>query len=362
VRYKVRPRTLDEGRIPVSRTIIRHAMGRGEGVLSTNAMNDTRFQSGDSVRDYGIRSAICTPIVAGSRRLGVINIDSQLADFTFTEQQLRLLNAIGQHTGLSLLTTEATEARMASERLAAIGETVASLSHSIKNIMQGLRGGADAVELALNKGDVAMAREGWPILARNLDRILTLTSNMLAYARRRQPELELTDLHALVREVASLLSPQCDRKRAALMLDLDESMPPLPIDAGGIHQALTNVVGNAIDAVPARRGAITVRTAFSPERHEATIVVLDNGPGIPETQRERIFEAFTSTKGQRGTGLGLAVTRKIVEEHGGRIGLACDAGGGTTMTIVLPSDRGDLDASDTKLPKPLEGDRLDFPG
>src|SRR5262245_46412909 len=171
VRYKVRPKTLDEGRIPVSRTIVQHTLERGEGILSTNAMNDDRFRSGDSVRDYGIRSAICVPIRTAERTFGVIHIDSSLASFSFTPQQLRLLNAVGQHTGLALQSAEALNQMMRTERLAAMGETVASLSHSIKNILQGLRGGADAVELALKKKDLKLAEEGWPILARNLDRI-----------------------------------------------------------------------------------------------------------------------------------------------------------------------------------------------
>src|SRR4029434_9296260 len=87
VRYKTRPRTLDEGRIPVSRTIVQHTLEKGEGILSTNAMNDQRFRSGDSVQDYGIRSAICVPIRTAERTFGVIHIDSSLANFSFTPQQ-----------------------------------------------------------------------------------------------------------------------------------------------------------------------------------------------------------------------------------------------------------------------------------
>jgi pSer/pThr/pTyr-binding forkhead associated (FHA) protein len=188
VRYKVRPKTLDKDRIPVSQTIIRYTLEQGEGVLSTNAMTDKRFHAGDSVQEYGIRSAICVPIQTGERSRGVISIDSSLAHFTFTESQLRLLNAIGQHTGLALISAELVTSRMQTERLAAIGQTVAWLSHSIKNILQGLRGGADAVELALDKGDLKLAREGWPILTRNLDRIYGLTLNMLAFSKRRRLE------------------------------------------------------------------------------------------------------------------------------------------------------------------------------
>jgi two-component system NtrC family sensor kinase len=140
-RHAVRPKTVDEGRIPVSRTIIQHAMEKQEGVLCSNAMTDTRFRSGDSVQDYGIRSAMCVPITSGDRLFGVIHIDSQMANFTFTESQLQLMTAIAQHTGLALLSGEKIESHFQQQRLAAIGQTVASISHSIKNILQGCGAG-----------------------------------------------------------------------------------------------------------------------------------------------------------------------------------------------------------------------------
>jgi signal transduction histidine kinase len=250
------------------------------------------------------------------------------------------------------------ESKMQTERLAAIGQTVASISHSIKNILQGLRGGADAVELALNKEDLKLAREGWPILSRNLDRILTLTLNMLAYSRQSTLDIELADLHALINEAAELMGPQCDHKRVGLLLDLTEDMPPIPLDQSGFHQALMNVLMNALEAVPARRGVITIKTEFAGEGQAAQVAISDNGPGIDPLRLDTVFEAFSTTKGQRGTGLGLAVARKIVTEHDGTIELASEPGSGTTVTITLPADRGDIDASDTRLPRPMESDQL----
>ena len=359
VRYKVRPKTTDEGHIPISQTIIQHTLNEGTGILSTNAMTDKRFRSGDSVREYGIRSAICVPIRTAQRIFGVICIDSSLAQFTFTQSQLRLLNAVGQHAGLALTNAALVDSKMQTERLATIGQTVAWLSHSIKNILQGLRGGADAVEMALERGDFTLAREGWPILARNLDRIYGLTQNMLAYSKHRELDLELTPIGPLMEELAQLVQPQCDRKRVGLLLDLAEDMPPIPIDGNAIHQAVMNLLGNALDAAPAKTGVVTLRTRFLAESHEAQIAVSDNGPGISPERHAELFEAFRSTKGQRGTGLGLAVTRKIVEEHGGRIEVRSEPKQGATFIITLPSDRVVLDSGDTRLPRPLpsaEGD------
>ena len=359
VRYKQKPKTVDEGRIPVSRTIVQHVLTKCDGILSTNAMNDTRFQSGDSVREYGIRSAICVPIQASDRVFGVIHIDSSLANFTFTDAQLQLLNAVGRHAGLAMLSAELIRSRMQTERLAAMGQAVASLSHSIKNILQGLRGGADAVELAVNKGSLDLAREGWPILSRNLDRIYALTLNMLTYSKQRTLDVELNSLHALIGEVAELLQTQCDRKRVGLILDLADDVPPIPFDANALHQALMNLMGNALEAVAPKVGVITVRTRYLSEVHKTQIEVSDNGPGIPPNVREQVFQAFRTTKGQRGTGLGLAVTKKIIEEHDGQIELTSQIGEGTTVTINLPTDKPSLDSAETRLPKPMPSKDLE---
>jgi K+-sensing histidine kinase KdpD len=189
----------------VSRTIVQHVLRRGEGVLSQNAMTDVRFAGGDSVQNFGIHSALCVPIKYKERIFGVIHIDSKIANYTFTEDQLRLLTAIGVHTGLALANAEMYAARLQQERLAAVGQTVASLSHSVKNILQGIRGGADVVEMGLSKNNMKLVRGGWAIVARNLDRIFNLTMNMLAFSKQRKPELEMTSVPMLLHEIVTLM-------------------------------------------------------------------------------------------------------------------------------------------------------------
>jgi len=356
VKYASPPTGKDDAKIHVSRTILQAAIRSGEGVLSTNAMHDPRFTAGDSVQRLSIRSAICAPIRFRDHTYGAIYIDSTIANYTFTTEQLALMNAIGQHTGLALANLDLYAEKIRTERLAAIGQTVASLSHSIKNILQGLRGGADVVEMGLKKDDLKVARGGWAILKRNLDRIMALTLNMLAYSRQRKPEPELVRVPALVEDCAQLLQDQCAAKQVALIVDADHDMPPFALDPSLVHQALMNVMGNAVEAVDARTGVVTVRVSYHPRpaAHalparetaspaarpgpEVHIAVIDNGPGIPQDRQQKIFEPFFSTKGLRGTGLGLAVTQRIVEEHGGRILVESAEGKGATFTIVLPAE------------------------
>ncbi len=348
IRYANEPQNEEDARIHVSRTILAAAM-EGEGVLSTNAMTDPRFEAGDSVQQYQIRSAICAPITFGDQAFGAIYIDSSTVHHAFTRDQLALLNAIGQHTGLAMANADEHLKRVNSERMAAIGETVASLSHSIKNILQGLRGGADVVEIGMHKNDLAIAKNGWGILRRNLDRIVALTMNMLAFGRKLQLELELTQINKIADDCAELLEKQCTEKKVALIVDSDPEMPPIAVDGGLIHQAIMNLMANAVEAVEPETGVVTVRVVFhdskpdpkkpgSMTRAFVEIGIIDNGPGIAQDKLAWIFEPFNTTKGLKGTGLGLAVTRRIIAEHHGAIRVDSPSGKGATFRVLLPAD------------------------
>jgi two-component system, NtrC family, sensor kinase len=342
VKYREPPVDPEEAKIHVSRTILNHCLDRGEGVLSSNAMNDPRFASGDSVQRMHIRSAICSPIRFRERTYGAIYIDSSMANYTFTADQLALLNAIGQHAGLALANAELMKHNLQAERLAAIGETVAQLSHSIKNILQGLRGGADVVEMGLNKSDLKLARGGWAIVQRNLSRIISLTMNMLAFSRQRRVEVDLVRLAPLIDECVQLLEGACASRQVAMVADVDAEMPPVPLDAPLIHQALMNLLSNAVEAVQAGEGIVTIKAHYragTPTRGgEVEIAVIDNGPGIPASKQAWIFEPFNTTKGLKGTGLGLAVAKRVAEEHGGRIVLESEEGKGAMFRIIIPAD------------------------
>jgi two-component system, NtrC family, sensor kinase len=349
VRYRDVVLAAEEAKIHVSRTILQHVITKGEGILSSNAMTDPRFAKGDSVQRLSIRSAICSPIRFRDKTYGAIYIDSSVANYTFTAAQLALMNAVGQHAGLALANAQLYQEKLQSERLAAIGETVATLSHSIKNILQGLRGGADVVEMGLNKDDLKIAKGGWPIMSRNLSRIVSLTLNMLAFSRQRRIELELTQLATLIDDCVEILEPQVRAKKVALVVDIDSEVPPLPIDPPLVHQAMMNLLTNAVEAVAMEEGIVTVRVVYRAagtkrpsgetlQHAEVDIAVIDNGPGIPASKQRWIFEPFHTTKGVRGTGLGLAVAKRVAQQHGGTLTLTSEEGKGATFRMVLPAD------------------------
>lgn len=340
--------------ITTSRTIIHHVVSRREGVLCTNAMTDERFgrkESADSIHDYRLRSVICVPIIAHDQVLGVIHIDCSMSNHTYTPEQLRLVTAIGAMTGMAIQNARLVQSRMETERLAATGETVAYLSHAIRNILQGLRGGADVVERGLRREDLGTVARGWEVVRRNLDRVYSMTVNMLAFSKDRRPKLEVVQINRIAEEAVSMVQHLADARGIVVMPDLDDKMPPLAVDAEGLRQVLLNLLNNALDVVPDQTGVINLRTEFDAEREAARIEVADNGPGIPRDHLELIFKPFHSTKGSRGTGLGLAVARKVVQEHGGQITVSSQLGHGTTFTIYLPAaGTRYLDSSETQGP------------
>ncbi len=349
VRYRDAVLAVEDQKIHVSRTILQHVITKSEGILSSNAMTDPRFAKGDSVQRLSIRSAICSPIRFRDKTYGAIYIDSSVANYTFTAEQLALMNAVGQHAGLALANAQLYQEKLQAERLAAIGETVATLSHSIKNILQGLRGGADVVEMGLSKDDLKLAKGGWPILHRNLSRIVSLTLNMLAFSRQRRIEPELTQLSGIIDDCTEILEPQTRSKQIALVVDIDSEVPPVPIDPPLLHQALMNLMTNAIEAVKPEEGIVTVRVQYRPQgakrangstvsHAEVDIAIIDNGAGIPQAKQRWIFEPFHTTKGVKGTGLGLAVAKRVAQQHGGTLTLTSDEGKGATFRMMLPAD------------------------
>lgn len=322
--------------IPISRTIIDEVIRNQVGVQSTNAMSDQRFHAGKSVHNFGIRSAICVPIKGRGRILGVIHVDCSVSDHTYSTEQLRLLTAVGYQVGLAVENVALHEAVVQSERLAAVGETVAQLSHHIKNILQALRAGTDVVEIALRGADLKKATAAWPLVQRSLGRINDLIMNMLAFSKEREPLMAATDVNETLTECIELITAQADERGVPIMTDL-KPLPTIPADSTGLGQAILNLLSNALDAVADNTGVITVTSRHDTMNRTVVVQVIDNGSGIEADRLPYIFQPFYSDKGQAGTGLGLTVAKKIIEEHHGSIVAQSKPGEGTTFILSLPA-------------------------
>ena len=331
----------------LSRTIVDYVLRERLGLLLSDAAKDERFNAGQSILRLGIREVICVPMKGRHETLGVMYLDTQATHRDaleqgrsklgkFTEDHLALAIAIAHQAALAVEETRYHHAMLQAERLAAIGQTIAALSHHIKNILQGLRSGSEIMEMGLDQKNEVLLRKGWRITEKNQGKIYDLVMDMLSYSKDRVPAVEPTSLNEMVREIVELLAPRAAELKVTLEMSLDEKLPIVQADTEGIHRALLNIVGNAIDAVEDRPDPkVTVGTRMG-DAGWVRIVVVDNGPGIPPQQVGEIFKPFVSTKGSRGTGLGLPVSRKILREHGGDILVQSQLGVGSKFALKLP--------------------------
>ena len=322
-------------------------MEKNQGVLTSDAKEDVRWDSTASILQAGVREAICVPMQGRYDVVGVIYIDTSTSpkDFLrdraskFNEDHLKLMIAIAHQAALAVEDTRYYSAMVQAERLAAIGQTIATLSHHIKNILQGIRGGSYLIEMGLSENDPSITRRGWKIVDKNQGKISNLVMDMLTFSKEREPDLAPASLNETVGDVVELMLSRAAEMGVKLHWQPDERIPTLVFDAEAIHRAVLNVVTNAIDAAVENEeeGEVRVATRFDEEGEQISVTVEDSGPGIPQDQREDLFSPFVSSKKGRGTGLGLPVSQKIVAEHGGNIEVTNLDEGGARFSLDLPA-------------------------
>ena len=210
------------------------------------------------------------------------------------------------------------------ERVAATGQAVAGMAHYIKNVLNGLQGGVYMVNIGLGKDKPERLHKGWAMVQNNINTISDLVMNMLTYSREREPDYEFCSPNEIAKEVSDLF---------------DVSLKEWFLDPRGIHRCLLNLVGNAIDACildpdESKDWSVVIRTRK--EEGYISFDVVDNGMGMNREVQSKLFGRFFSTKGGKGTGLGLLVTQKIVDEQGGNISFESEPGKGTTFTMRFP--------------------------
>lgn len=246
---------------------------------------------------------------------------------------------------LEQLVEEKTRQLIEAERMAAIGQTIAELAHTIKNIAGGLRGGLFVLHQGIEEDDRQCLLEGWEMVHGNVDKIRILSLDLLDYGKYTEIRPVPADPRQPVEEAVALLRDRAKEHRVELTQTGDAEMPLHPLDTEALQRGLVNLIANAIDAcrgLPRDRRKVQVTAAALPDGG-IEYQVTDTGCGMPPNVRAKIFHSFFSSKGTGGTGIGLMMTRKIVDQHGGWIEVESRIDQGSTFTIRLPAPQNSAD-------------------
>jgi signal transduction histidine kinase len=320
--------------VTVSQTIIDMVLEEKSAVICGDTSSDDRFKHSASLQDLKIKSIMCVPLLASDQVLGMVEVDSSSGGIAFREDDLRLLTGLAAQASIALQNSRLYQEIGQSKRLAAIGQTVSGVAHCVKNVLNGIDGGLFIARRGLDASNDEKITKGWDMLERNSSFLKGLVLDMLDYSKDRPPEYDSMDLKELFGEITAFVEGRAAEGEITLTTDIDPGIGTVQLDPTRMKRALLNIVANAIEATPPG-GKVSVDVAGMPGGM-FSVTITDTGKGIPEDILKTIFEPFYSTKGSKGTGLGLPVMKKIIEEHGGQVELESVVGQGTTFRISLP--------------------------
>lgn len=314
------------------------AAAQGQAILVKDAYNDPRFDpTADKRTGFHTRSVLCVPLRVLGENLGVVQVLNKRDGGSFTERELIVLEAVAALVALALDNARKHEELLQAQRLATVGETISSLAHCIKNVLTGINAGTFFINEAIKKQDLAGVEKGWQVADTNMKFLSELVLNMLSFARERKPALQSADINKLCSNIASLVAEHARGQQVEVVVQPDPNLPKMMVDSMGLRRCLLNLVGNAIDACAESKGKVSICTEAG-DGEFFNIRIADTGSGMSPETLSKLFTVFFSTKGNKGTGLGLPVSKKIIEEHGGRLEVGSAVNKGTTFTIVLPTN------------------------
>jgi len=244
----------------------------------------------------------------------------------------------GEVTQVMEMSTNITEVRRLQDHLFSLGLLIGSASHGIKGLLTGLDGGVYLVDSGIAKDDPVQIREGWDIVRLMVERIRSMMNDLLFYAREKDLKWQRVDIATFARETAAALAPEMAAAGVELVREFAPGLSEVRLDVGVVRAALVNILENALYACKADSTPKDHRVVFRVSQEPEMLVfsVEDNGTGMDEKTRSRLFKTVLSNKGRKGTGLGLFISSKIIEQNGGKITAVSTLGEGSTFTIRIP--------------------------
>lgn len=298
--------------------------------------SDPRFYGkADATSHFKTHSLLAVPLVDKDRLVGVLEVVNKIGGGPFTGIDSRIMEMFGGLVASAIANARLIEENLRAERLAAIGQAIAGLSHYTKNIITGMSGSVDLIDQGLERDNQELVKRSWPVFKRSTKRIANFVEDMLAFSKPRTPVFETCSISSIIDDAVQTFQETLVRKQVSIQVDYSNAPNLVRIEPQGIYRVLLNLMINASEAIPKTGGILRI-DARQTDSGDLLMEVADNGPGVPDSLRRKIFEPFFSTKGTQGTGLGLAVTRKLIREHGGDVEIDRAPEGGAVFRIRLP--------------------------
>lgn len=249
-----------------------------------------------------------------------------------------ILDDYGEVAAVIDMATNISQIKTDQQELVTLGQSIALLSHGIKNILEGLEGGAYVVDEGLKDEDLELVKKGWNIVNKNIFDVTDFVKNVLYSSKTRPLKYEIASPGQLVKDSLALFREKAAGLRIRLRQQINPYVPDVRLDIASVRRMLNNLIWNAIEACfhdkKKTSHFVSVKTDFYDDDH-FVFEITDNGIGMDQATQQNIFQEFFSTKGSGGTGLGLAVVEKIVNKHGGKIEVASTPGKGTRFKVIM---------------------------
>jgi PAS domain S-box-containing protein len=263
----------------------------------------------------------------------------------------RLRNSTGEVIATIGISKDITEEKrlqnllIQTQRLAAIGEVFAGIQHSLKNMLNSCMGGAYMVKLGLSKDNRRLLEEGWGIVQEGISRMTAVSLAMLRYVKEWKPNFKWAEIPKIMSQIELVIKQSAKDKGINLQVEIPPEFPQVLCDARMVHSVIMDIISNAIDACVWKEyqedetPEISFGASLESGNQYVTIKIADNGCGMSDEVKKKIFNPFFSMKSKAGTGLGLSVSSRMIEAHDGRLEVDSEPNIGTTFQIILPIDR-----------------------
>ncbi len=329
---------VDGESVPVSQTVFDWVYREKVALVSQDLGADQRFQDSDSIQVHDLRSIVCVPIAGKEEVFGLLYAQANKLLSPFNRDDAEFVSAVANEMALNIANIRLQRQMLRNARMAAIGLTVSNLAHNIKNLLAVNQTAIQLMDTHVREKDFTHIEKKWHWIKDSLEGISKLSTDLLAYAREDQLWVKPIDVNQAVMASRPIFEESTSQAGVQIAYALSPENPTRRLDEEQLQQALLNLVLNAAEALRDKStGRILIGTAVG-RGGELLISVTDDGCGIPAKNRSKVLELFFTTKGSKGTGLGLPMVNKFVEKSGGELRFQSEEGQGAVFTMTFPPE------------------------